>query len=62
MQKMRLVPDIFFAFFKAFITFQTVVPEICSILILHKGLRLASPPHFVYDFSRKVLPMLYSIN
>ena len=27
-----------------------------------KGLWLVSPPHFVYDFSRKMLLMLYSIN
>ena len=27
-----------------------------------KGLRIVSPPHFVYDFSRKMFLMLYSIN
>ena len=27
-----------------------------------KGLGLVSPPHFVHDFSRKMLLMLYSIN
>ena len=27
-----------------------------------KGLRLVSPPHFVYDFSRKMFLMLHSIN
>ena len=27
-----------------------------------KGAGLASPPHFVYYFSRKVFEMLYSIN
>ena len=27
-----------------------------------KGLGLVSPPHFVYDFSRKMFLMLYSIN
>ena len=31
--------------------FQTVDPEISLILFfLEKGLRLVSPPHFVYDF------------
>ena len=27
-----------------------------------KGLGIVSPPHFVYDFSRKTILMLYSIN
>ena len=27
-----------------------------------KGLGIVSPPHFVYDFSRKTVDMLYSIN
>ena len=27
-----------------------------------KGLGLVSQPHFVNDFSRKIFPMLYSIN
>ena len=27
-----------------------------------KGLDLVSPPHFLYDFSRKMFLMLYSIN
>ena len=47
-----------------FITFQTVDLEIWSILIFYKkGLALASPPHFVYDVSkRKKILMLYSIN
>ena len=27
-----------------------------------KGLRLGSPPHFLYDFSRKMFLMLYSSN
>ena len=30
--------------------------------IVEKGLGIVSPPHFVYDFSRKILLMLYSIN
>ena len=30
--------------------------------ILSRRLGLASPPHFVYDFWRKILFMLYSIN
>ena len=30
--------------------------------VLGKGLGIVSPPHFVYDFSRKMFLMLYSIN
>ena len=30
--------------------------------ILDKGLGIVSPAHFVYDFSTKMLLMLYSIN
>ena len=29
---------------------------------LEKGLGIASPPNFVYDFSRKMFLMLYSVN
>ena len=29
---------------------------------LKKGLRIVSPPNFVYDFSRKVFLKSYSIN
>ena len=29
---------------------------------LEKDLRLVSAPHFVYDFLRRMFPMLYSIN
>ena len=29
---------------------------------LEKGLGIVSLPHFVYDFSRKIFLMLYSIN
>ena len=29
---------------------------------LDKGLGISSPVHFVYDFSTKMLLMLYSIN
>ena len=29
--------------------------------VLQKGLALASPPHFMYDFTRRVILMLYSI-
>ena len=40
----------------------TIDPEICSILIfLEKGLGIFSPPHFVYDFSRKIFLILYCI-
>ena len=27
-----------------------------------KGMGLVSPPHFVYDFLRKMFPMLHSVN
>ena len=40
--------------------FQKVDPEICSILIFRQG--SVSPPHFVYDFSRKMCIILYTIN
>ena len=30
--------------------------------ILEKGLEIVSTPHFVNDFSRKMILMLYSIN
>ena len=30
--------------------------------ILEKGLEIVSPPHFMYDFARKMFFMLYSIN
>ena len=37
-------------------------PEMSSILIFFKkGLGIISPPHFVYDFSEKMFPLLYSI-
>ena len=29
---------------------------------LEKGLGIVSPPHFVFDFSRKMFLKLYSIN
>ena len=29
---------------------------------LEKGLGIVFPPHFVYDFSRKMLLMLHAIN
>ena len=38
-----------------FITFETVDQEIYSILIF----LLASPPHFVCNFSRKIFPISY---
>ena len=47
---------------KLYITFQTVIREICSILFLINGLGLASPQHFVYDFSRKIFLVLYAFN
>ena len=36
--------------------------DILNFNFPEKGLRLVSPPHFVYDFSRKMFIMLYSIN
>ena len=43
-----------------FITFQTVDPEICSILIfLQKNMGPACPPYFVDEFSRKIFLMLF---
>ena len=29
---------------------------------LEKGLQIVSPPHVVYDFSKKMFLMLYAIN
>ena len=41
----------------------TIDPEINSMLgFLEKGLGIASPTHFVYGFSTKLILMLYSIN
>ena len=38
-------------------------PEIPSTFFFsEKGLEKVSPPYFVYDFSRKMLLMLYTIN
>ena len=45
-----------------FNTFQTVNPEMFKFNVLNKGLGLASPLHFVYDFSGKMFLVLYSIN
>ena len=42
-------------------TFQSVHPDTCSIFY-KKGLRLASPPYFAYDFSGKIFLTLHSIN
>ena len=33
-----------------------------NFIFLEKGLGLVSPPHFEYDFSRKIFLMLHSIN
>ena len=30
--------------------------------LLEKGLEIASPTYYKYDFSRKMIPMLFSIN
>ena len=43
------------------IQFHTVDPDI-YFDFFEKSLGLVSPQHFVYDFSRKVFPMLYFIN
>ena len=37
-----------------FNTFQTVNPEMFKFDVLNKGLELASPLDFVYDFSRQI--------
>ena len=43
--------------------FWNIDPEICSTLSFQKrNLRLVSPPHFVYDFSRKIFLMFYVTN
>ena len=36
--------------------------EMLNFDFLEKGLERVSPPHFEYDFSRKMFLMLYSIN
>ena len=36
--------------------------DILNFDFLKKGLGIVCPPHFVYDFSRKLFLMLYSIN
>ena len=36
--------------------------QIISFDFLEKGLGIVSPPHFVYDFSRKMFLILYTIN
>ena len=47
----------------SFIKFENVDPEICSILMFwKKSLGLAPPPHFAYDFSRRIFLMLYFMN
>ena len=33
-----------------------------NFAFLDKGLRIVSPAYFVYDFSTKMILMLYSIN
>ena len=43
--------------------YKTIDLKIRTILIfLEKCFRIVSPPHFAYDFSRKMFLMLYSIN
>ena len=45
------------------IEFQIVDLQICAQFdFFEKGLGLVSQPHFVYDFSRKIFRILYSIN
>ena len=39
-----------------------VFRDMLNFDFLEKGLGIVSPPHFVYDFSRKMFFMLYSIN
>ena len=43
-----------------YVNLQTIDLEIRSILIFQKRVReITSPPHFVYDFSRKIFLLLY---
>ena len=36
--------------------------DMLNLVFLEKGLGIVSPPHYVYDFSRKIFLMLYFIN
>ena len=45
-----------------FITFQTVSPEVCSLLIFHKMSATSFSANVAYGFSRKIFLMLHSIN
>ena len=36
--------------------------DMLNFCFLEKGLGITSPPHFVYDLSTKMFPMLYSSN
>ena len=36
--------------------------DMLNFVFLEKGMGIVSAPHFVHDFSRKMLPILYSIS
>ena len=44
--------------FRTFFCFLKRISKISFVYFLQKGLRIASPPHFMYDFSRKIFLML----
>ena len=67
----RLVSDLFFFLKK--VLYDATLNKLCKTLdywskdilnfdFLEKVLGIVFPPHFVYDFSRKMFFMLYSIN
>ena len=61
----RLIPDLFLFFKNVFFEVKASGLQLRDILnfdFLVKGLRIVSPPHFVYDFFKKMLLMLYSIS
>ena len=39
-----------------------MIQDMLNFKFPEKGPRLVSPPHFVYDFSRKMFFVLFSIN
>ena len=47
---------------KPYKTLQYCVKDMLNFNFSEKGLGLVFPPHYVYDFSRKMLLMLHSIN
>ena len=43
-------------------TWHTISRDMLNFLILEKSLGIVSPPHFVYDFLRKMFLILCSVN